>query len=159
MSVGVWVDPRTTVQPEVLSQWIILMIKSGIEPDTYRIVVQFYRNALFVNDGLVGNSTPPPLHDICIERGGPHLSPSQITWPCWSVQLASPVWSVALSSVPLSRTEMAQSWQILVPIWVQRNYNWPLGDTALRSLASAAIKRPNADGGNWLLQIHNGCQK
>jgi len=38
------------------------MIPSGIEPATLRHVTQFYRNALFVNNGLLLDSTLfPPL--------------------------------------------------------------------------------------------------
>jgi hypothetical protein len=40
ITVSGWVEPRTTAQPEGLSQWKIPMTPSGIEPATFRLVKQ-----------------------------------------------------------------------------------------------------------------------
>jgi len=49
------------------------MILSGIEPATLRLVAQFYRNVLFVNNGLVANSTPPPTSRLMYTEGRPSV--------------------------------------------------------------------------------------
>jgi hypothetical protein len=118
------------------------MTPSGIEPATLRHVAQFYRNVLPVNNGPVGNSVLcPALLQIWIHRCFPQSSPWRIMWPSWSLQLGSAGTNCG-AVVPLPPKEITYSWQILVAIWVRRNYKWPWGDTTKHCLPSAATNRP-----------------